>query len=269
MLNVPSNMLKNLLFIFKYIRYFFVAKNKHSAQSPFLYEFITKILYSNDINKNCKAIEQLRVELCKMNKKLKITDFGAGSLINNAKKRAIKDIAKNSAKNSKFGKLLYRIVKFYEPKNIIELGTSLGISTLYLASANKNSKVYTFEGCKETMKIAQENFYKMNMKNIDLILGDFKNTLKQSLTDIKDIDLAFIDGNHQEKPTIYYFEECLKYANNNTIFIFDDIYWSKGMQNAWEHIKSYKKVTLTVDLFYLGIVFVKSELSKENYTIRF
>ena len=262
-------MLKNLLFIFRYIRYLFVSKNKHSAHSPFLYEFITKVVYNDSINKNCKAIENLRTELCKINEKIQISDFGAGSNINNAKKREIKDIAKNSAKNSKFGKLLYRIVKFYEPKNIIELGTSLGISTLYLASANQKSKVYTFEGCKETMKIAKENFYKMNMKNIDLILGDFKNTLKQNLADIKNIDLAFIDGNHKEKPTICYFEECLKYANNNTIFIFDDIYWSKGMENAWEHIKSNKKVTLTVDLFYLGIVFVKSELSKENYIIKF
>jgi len=61
----------------------------------------------------------------------------------------------------------------------------------------------------------------------------------------------------------------LKYANNNTIFIFDDIHWSDGMENAWKYIKANTRTTLTIDLFFVGIVFVKSELSKEDFTIRF
>jgi predicted O-methyltransferase YrrM len=257
------------LFIARYIKYFFTAKNKHSAQAPFLYEFITKVLNENSDDTNCKKIKQLRRELCQSNKTIKIADFGAGSHINNSKTRKVKDLVKNSAKNPKFGKLLYRIIKYYNPKNILELGTSLGISTLYLAKAEETSKVYTFEGCPETAKIAQQNFDKMDAQNINITLGDFQNTLKQNLKKIKTLNLAFIDGNHQEKPTISYFEECLKYANNNTIFIFDDIHWSKGMENAWSYIKSHQKSTLTIDLFYIGIVFIKSELSKENYTIRF
>ena len=183
--------------------------------------------------------------------------------------RKIKDVAKNSAKNAKFGKLLYRIIKHYNPKNILELGTSLGISTLYLAKADTNSRVFTFEGCPETAKIAQQNFNNLSTENINITLGDFQNTLQNKLEEIITINLAFIDGNHQEKPTIAYFEECLKYANNNTILIVDDIHWSKGMENAWNFIKSHQKTTLTVDLFYIGIVFIKSELSKENHTIRF
>jgi len=200
---------------------------------------------------------------------IKITDFGAGSHINKSTTRKIKDIAKNSAKNSKFGELLYRITKFYSPKNILELGTSLGISTLYLAKAEEKAKVYTFEGCPETSKIAQQNFKKMEAKNIISVLGDFEDTVKEKLHQIKSIDLVFIDGNHQQEPTISYFEQCLNYANNNTIFIFDDIYWSKGMEGAWEYIKSHQRTTLSVDLFYVGIVFIKSELSKENYILRF
>ena len=261
--------MKAALFITKYIKYFFKAKSKHNAQSPFLYEFITKVLNTNCDDTNCKRIEKLRKELCRSDKNIRITDFGAGSHINNSKNRQLKDIAKNSAKNSKFGKLLYRIIQYYKPKNILELGTSLGISTLYLAKARKKSKVHTLEGCPETAKIAEQNFIKMDAKNINLILGDFQNNLKNNLRKIDSLDLAFIDGNHKEKPTINYFEECLKYSNNNTIFIFDDIYWSKGMENAWEYIKSHQKATLTIDLFYIGIVFVRSELSKENYEIRF
>ena len=261
--------MKNLLFILRYIKYFFTAKNKHSAQAPFLYEFITKVLNRNSDDENCKIIEELRKELCKSDQTIKISDFGAGSHVNNSKHRKIKDIAKNSAKNSKFGKLLYRIIQFYKPKNILELGTSLGISTLYLAKAEETSKVYTFEGCPQTAKIAQDNFDKMNGVNINIELGNFQNTLEKKLKEITTIDLAFIDGNHQEKPTITYFEECLKNANNETIFIFDDIHWSKGMENAWNYIKSHPRTTLSVDLFYIGIVFIKSELSKEEYTIRY
>ena len=261
--------MKALLFIARYIKYFLTAKNKHSAQAPFLYDFITKVLNKNSKDTTCKKIEQLRKELCKSEQTIKITDFGAGSHVNDSKSRKVKDIAKNSAKNEKFGKLLYRIIQFYKTNNILELGTSLGISTLYLAKAEENSKVYTFEGCPETTKIAQQNFDKMDAKNINITLGDFKNTLQNKLEEINTINLAFIDGNHQQEPTIAYFETCLKHANNNTIFVFDDIHWSKGMENAWNYIKSHEKTTLTVDLFYIGIVFIKSELSKENHTIRF
>jgi predicted O-methyltransferase YrrM len=261
--------MKALLFIARYIKYIFTAKTKYSAQAPFIYEFITKVLKTKLDYTDYYEIKDLRKALCKTEKNIKISDFGAGSHVNDSKIRKIKDIAKNSAKNEKFGKLLYRIIKHYKPKNILELGTSLGVSTLYLAKADKKSKIFTFEGCPETAKIAQKNFDKMNVKNINITLGDFKNTLKEKLKEIKNIDLAFIDGNHQEEPTIDYFKHCLKYSNNSTIFIFDDIHWSKGMENAWDYIKAHQKTTLTIDLFFVGIVFIKSGLSKENFTIRF
>jgi len=165
--------------------------------------------------------------------------------------------------------LLYRIIQFYKPKNILELGTSLGISTSYLAKADVNAQVFTFEGCPETAKIAEENFENQNIKNTSITLGDFNLTLTKKLKEIKTIDLAFIDGNHQEKPTVAYFKKCLEYANNDTIFVFDDIHWSDGMQNAWKYIKAHHSTTLTIDLFFVGIVFIKSELSKEDFTIRF
>ncbi len=259
--------MKHLLIIIRYIRYFITAKNKHSAHGPFLYEFITKVLNNPSSDTYCERIDQLRAKLYKSHKSINITDFGAGSQINNSKTRKIRDIARNSAKNSKYGELLYRITKFYNVNNVLELGTSLGISTLYLA--NTKSKVYTLEGCKETANIAKENFEEMERKNINLTLGDFQNTLEDTLKKTDPLDLVFIDGNHQEEATIQYFEKCLKYANNNTIFIFDDIHWSRGMENAWRYIKSNYTTTLTIDLFFIGIVFIKTELSKENYTIRF
>ena len=261
--------MKKVKFILRYFRYLLAAKGKHSAQAPFLYSFITKVLNAKKEDENCKKIETLRKELCISKQIIQITDFGAGSSINNSKKRRVKDVAQNSAKNVKFGQLLYRICRNFKPKNIIELGTSLGVSTCYLAKANPSAQVFTFEGCSETAAIAKKNFNNLNLENIDITIGDFKETLTQKLEEIKNVDLAFVDGNHQEKPTIAYFEEILKFSSNESIFIFDDIHWSCGMENAWNYIKSHQRTTLSIDLFFVGIVFVKTELSKEHFTIRF
>jgi len=261
--------MKKLQLIIRYLKYLLSAKGKHSAQAPFLYNFITKVINAKKEDESCNAIEQLRKELCNSEQIIQITDFGAGSSINNQRKRKVKDVARNSAKNAKFGQLLYRICRFYKPQNIFELGTSLGISSCYLAKANPNAQVFTLEGCPETAAIANDNFKKLDIENISITLGNFNNTLTSKLEEIGKVDLAFIDGNHKEKPTISYFEDCLKYANNDSLFIFDDIHWSSGMENAWNYIKNHSKTTLTIDLFFVGIVFVKTELSKEHFTIRF
>ena len=253
----------------KYIQYLVKAKDYHSAHSPFLYNFLINVINKKTKKPYYNSIEIIRQDLHKSDECINITDFGAGSHINKAKRRKVKDIAKNSSKNKKFGELISRISEYFQPKTTVELGTSLGISTLYLSSPNPKATLYTLEGCPETLNIAKKNFAKAGVKNIVPILGDFNYSLKPCLEKIKNVDLIFIDGNHQKKPTISYFETILKYSNNETIFIFDDIYWSSGMQEAWEYIQSHKKTTLTIDLFHLGIVFIKKELSKENYKIKF
>ena len=261
--------MKLLNIIYKYLKYWFTAQRIHSIQSPFLYELATQVIRKKTANKSIEEIQHLRNRLSQSEQVINITDFGAGSNINPSTKRKIKDIAKNSSKNSKFGILLYNIISFYKPKNIIELGTSLAISTLYLSKACNSSKVYSFEGCPETIKIAEHNIKEQKVKNVSLVLGDFDTTLNNKLNEIGVVDLVFFDGNHTEKATIKYFEECLKYSHNNTIFIFDDIHWSKEMENAWDYVKQHKKTTLTVNLFFIGIVFIKNELSKENFTLKF
>ena len=180
--------MKKVKFILRYFKYLFVAKGKHSAQTPFLYNFITKVLNAKKVDENCKKIEALRKELCNSEQIIQITDFGAGSNINNSKKRKVRDVAQNSAKNAKFGQLLYRICRNFKPKNIIELGTSLGVSTCYLAKANPSAQVFTFEGCSETAAIAKKNFNNLNLENIDITIGDFKETLTQKLEEIKNVD---------------------------------------------------------------------------------
>lgn len=255
----------------KYLNYYIKAKNGkgHGIHSPFVFDFIIHVL--NDKKKyDCyETIEPLRQKLLHNNSIIEVEDFGAGSAVMPFKKRKISAIAKSSLKNKKFAQLLFRIVKYYKPQTIIELGTSLGITTCYLACANKKNDVYTFEGSKEIGKIAAENFKHAKLQNIKLAHGNFDETLSPALSKIKNTDFAFVDGNHRKGPTLEYFCALLKKATPNSIFIFDDIHWSAEMEEAWIEIQNNSSVTLTIDLFFIGIVFFNPDFKvKQHFKIR-
>jgi predicted O-methyltransferase YrrM len=256
----------------KYCKYFISAKNGkgHGIHSPFVYDFVTKILNDKKEYSCYKEIESLRHKLLHDDTGINVEDFGAGSALIPSKQRKIKDIARSSLKNKKFAQLLFRIAKYYQPENIIELGTSLGITTSYFANANKNAQIYTFEGSKEIAAVAQQNFNSLHLKNITQIWGNFDETLAPALSNISSVDLAFIDGNHRKEPTLRYFDIFLKKSGNNSIFIFDDIHWSAGMEEAWRLIQGRGEVTLTIDLFFIGVVcFNKDFKVKQHFSIRY
>ncbi len=261
--------MEKIKIIIRYIKYLIESKNHHAIHSPFVFDLVTNIIYKKTSTNKTTEIESLRISLCENNKLISVKDFGAGSNINKNKERKIKDIAKNSSKNKKFGELLYRIVKHFKPTEIFELGTSFGISTLYLSKANSNSNITTFEGCKESAKIALENFKKLDCTNIDTIVGEFGETFSKKLAEKSNVNMVFIDGNHSEDATIRYFKESIKFSDQKTILIFDDIHWSSGMEKAWDYIKKSQKTRVTVDLFFIGLVFLDQKLSKENFIIRF
>ena len=254
------------------MQYFLTALNGkgHGVHSPFVFEFITKVLNDKTQYPCYKNIEQLRHQLKHDNTLLTIQDFGAGSRVHASYKRKVSDIAASSLKPKKFSQLLFHIASFYKPFNIVELGTSLGITTAYLASANENAQVITMEGAKEVAAIARNNFQQLRIKNTDIIEGDFDINLSYVVNNLSSIDLAFVDGNHRKEPTVRYFEQLLSKTKNNSILVFDDVHWSKEMEEAWEHIKRHSSVTLSIDLFFIGIVFFRQEqLEKQHFSIRF
>lgn len=165
---------------------------------------------------------------------------------------------------------MYRMAKHYQCKNILELGTSLGITTAYLASADPEATVITMEGADAVADIAQRNFNEVGLKNIEIVRGNFDETLRGVLQKMPAIDLAFIDGNHQQEPTERYFEQLLPHIHNNTLLIFDDIHWSSGMEAAWKNIIAQESVVCDIDLFYIGIVSFRKEFKeKQAFSIRF
>jgi len=259
----------NLRFAIDYLLHRFKAKNRHGIHSPFVYRLVDKVIYDFEAKKVYTEVENLRKQLLIDNRIITITDLGAGSHVNNNRQKKISGIAHNALKQPRLAQLLYRLVANLKPHNIIELGTCLGLTTLYLQKAAPDAKVYTLEGCPETAGIAKETFKKGNINNVDLITGNFDDTLPGVIDDLDKIDFVFVDGNHQKEATLKYFEWCLPKVNENTLLIFDDIYWSEGMKTAWKEIKAHPKVTITIDLFWIGLVFFKSGRVKEDFLVKF
>lgn len=256
----------------KYLQYYITAANGkgHGIHSPFVYEFIEKVL--NDKKKyDCySTIEQQRKLLLQNNSAIEVEDFGAGSSVIKTNTRVVSKIAASSLKPKKYSQLLFRMVQHYKPQTLVELGTSFGITTSYLANGNAAAKLYTCEGAKNIAAIAQQTFNNLQLKNVQLVQGDFAATLPQLLQQLTKIDFAFIDGNHRHKPTVEYFEQLLQHSHQQTIFIFDDIHWSGEMETAWEEIQQHSSVTLTIDLFFVGIVIINPGVKvKQHFKVRY
>ncbi|MES1217721.1 MAG: class I SAM-dependent methyltransferase [Bacteroidota bacterium] len=258
--------------VLKYLYYSLTASNGkgHGIHSPFVFDFIKNVLNDKKEYPEYEMIEDLRQELLKDQTLLTIEDLGAGSSVNKSKQRRISSIAKSVVKQKKYSQLLFRIVKRYKPGSILELGTSLGITTSYIAAGNPDAKIITMEGAGEVANIAKQNFTTLKLQNIQLAEGNFENTLPSVVSGLLSVDFAFIDGNHRREPTLNYFQQLLPKTYSDSIFIFDDIHWSKEMEQAWETIKANEAVRCSIDLFFIGIIFFRNEFKgKQNFKIRF
>lgn len=256
----------------RYLKYFLTASNGkgHGIHSPFVFDFIIHVLNDKRSFYAYDKIELIRKKMLHTSEILEVQDFGAGSVTGATKQRKVSEIARHAAKPQKFGQLLFRICNYYQPDTIVELGTSLGVSTAYLASGHAGSHVITMEGAKAIAERARQNFDHAGLKNIRQVNGNFDDTLGPLLNQLSSVDLAFVDGNHRKEPTLRYFRQLLTKTNDQSILIFDDIHWSKEMEEAWEEIKNDPNVLLSIDLFFIGLVFFRKDFKiKQHFTIRF
>jgi predicted O-methyltransferase YrrM len=256
----------------KYIHYCFSASNGkgHGVHSPFVFDFIKNVLNDKRTFYAYEKIESLRKKLLNDKTVLHVDDFGAGSAIRSTKKRSISSIARNAAKSPKLSQLLFRMVHYYRPETVLELGTSLGISSAYMAAAAPSAKVTTIEGAFSVANAAKDHHRLLELNNIDVRTGKFDEVLPVVLQQLKTIDFAFIDGNHRYGPTKNYFEQIFTKVTPRSILIFDDIHWSIEMEEAWKFIKEHEAVKATIDLFFIGIVFFDDAFkSKQQFIIRF
>lgn len=256
----------------RYLKYLYRASNGkgHGTHSPFVYEFITRVLNDPAAYPDYKIVESLRRQLKADQRRLTVEDFGAGSVYAVQQQRSVQSIARMAAKPRKYGQLLYRMVKYYQPRQLLELGTSLGITSTYLSLAAGNGRLTTLEGAPEIAAVARENFNALHLENTRLLEGSFESTLPGYLETAGTIDFAFIDGNHRKEPTLAYFNQLMRHAGNNSLFIFDDIHWSAEMEESWDIILKDPRVRCTIDLFFIGIVVFRQEFrEKQQFEIRF
>ncbi len=247
-----------------YAGYYLTSHNAHHIHSPFVYQLYTRVISPDKNQKHFKEIEQIRKQF--LNNHNKIPTINS---TNSATEKRIADIAKNSLKSPRYARLIYRLATYFNPSVCVELGTSLGISTLYLASAIKG-KVITLEGNDAVLQLARQEFDKSSYgSRIETAQGMFDETLPGVLAGISNTDFVFFDGNHQYEPTLKYFNMCLDKVHSKSVFVFDDINWSEGMQRAWNEIKNHPKVTVTIDLFMMGLVFFDPDLSKQDFVLRY
>ncbi|MBQ0786266.1 MAG: class I SAM-dependent methyltransferase [Oceanihabitans sp.] len=250
----------------QYLKFLKKSTNQHGVHSPFVYTLVTKCFYNKKKNKDYHTLKQYREKLYQNNTTIAVTDFGAGSRVFKSNERQVSKIAKTAGITNKRAQLLYRVANYFQVKNSLELGTSLGLATTALSLGNKNGNTITIEGCPETAKIAKQQFEAFHFKNIDLKINAFETELAKIKN--KAFDLIYIDGNHQKEATLNYFEIVLDKIHNDSILIFDDIHWSASMTAAWQEIKNHPQVTVTIDTFFWGIVFFRKEQEKEHFSIR-
>lgn len=252
--------------VFEYIKFIFNSTNQHGIHSPFIFDLVTKCFYDKKKYNHYSLINQFRKQLYQNDLIILVKDFGAGSRVFKTNARKISGVAKNAGITKKRAHLLYRLSKYLKPNSVLELGTSLGMATSAISIGNPEATITTIEGCPDTASIAKQQFEAFNLENINLIINNFDDEL-DTLKNQK-FNLIYVDGNHQKDSTLNYFNSLLETINNDSLIIFDDIHWSKGMAEAWEIIKQHKKVTVTIDTFFWGFVFFRKEQVKQHFNVR-
>lgn len=247
--------------------YLISSKGAQGIHSPFVFELYNKVIKESQEYYEFSAIEHLRRRLLHSKEIIEVTDFGAGN--RGVNKRKVKDIARKAAIPPKKGRLLFRLVNFMQPRNMVEMGTSLGISTLYQHKACPQAEFITMEGSQGTSTSAGINFRILKADSIKRVVGDFAETLPEVIKNLNYVDYIFFDGNHRKEATLEYFHTFLPLASETCVFVFDDIRWSKGMQEAWEEIIKEPKAKVTIDLFSVGLVFFNPTQEKQHFVLRY
>lgn len=253
----------------QYLKYVLKAKTAHGVHSPFVYDFITQVLQPDKHYYAYPKLEHWRNKILNDSREIEITDYGAGSRKFTSNKRVIGKMAETAGTPLKYLRLFYRMMNHYQIKNVLELGTSCGITTGYLSTAAPSAQIDSVEGCPQTHSVAREFLYRLNVKNANLICGEFDEVLHSNAMQDKTYDFIFIDGNHREESTVRYFNILLNHAHAHTFFVFDDIHWSVEMTRAWETVKSSSRVYLTFDLYKMGIALIDPKFKKQHFQLKF
>ncbi|MGM0666606.1 MAG: O-methyltransferase [Bacteroidota bacterium] len=253
------------------LRYFLCSGHRkgHGIHSPFAFDFITTVLHKDMPEERKAAVKCVRKRMEGSKTVLTVNDLGAGSGTLSAGRRRLCDIARRSSVHHRYGKILYNLASAFDGQDILEMGTSLGISTLYLAMGAPSSKIVSIEGCPQLSAIAQDNFSQAKVKNIEVLRGNFDKVLPELKNTGFEPSLVFVDGNHRKEAVLKYFTLLKELITGDSVIVFDDINYSFEMNEAWKEIKSDLQVSLSIDVFQMGLVFFRKGMVKQSFVVRY
>lgn len=257
--------------VFNYLNYILLPHHRggHGIHSPFVFDLVSRVFRNKTDPAIVLLVEQIRKQMLSDKRIINVRDLGSGSASLKKSMRKVSEIARRSPVTPKYGRLLSNIAAEFGKPAIIELGTSVGISAIYMAASCPDATVYTIEGCPETAKLAKQNFVNAGFENIKMMEGSFDDILPELLSEVSKPGLVFIDGNHRKEPVMKYFNLIAENSGNSSVVIIDDINHSKEMNEAWHELKKHEKVSLSIDLFRMGILFFREGINHNDYTIRY
>lgn len=252
---------------FAFLRFYWGAVTKYQIHSPFVFGLVQAMVEDKRPYYAFRDVEILRERMLASDAVLEVEDFGAGAA-KGPKRRTLRHIVRRAGSTAQQGRQLFLLAQWLAPETMLELGSSVGIGTLYLASAKRGTRFLSLEGCPQTAAVARNNLDIMGLRNVDIVTGAFEETLLPALQRLGHIDLVYLDGNHRLEPTLHYFETCLPFARDQTVFVLDDVHWSPDMETAWQRIRQHPRVTLSLDFFDFALVFVNPDFKvKQHWNI--
>jgi hypothetical protein len=247
------------------LRFFLNAKTRYDLHSPFVAELAAQVLEDRRSFYAFSDIEIARHRWRFDREAIPASNLGAGSLVNAGGPRSAGDILHSSAVDAETGRRLFRLAHWQKPATLLELGTSQGISTAYLASADRQARVFSIEGNPPLAEKAKTHFAELGLENIEVTAGSFEERLPAVLKKMERVDLLFIDGDHRETALLQYARQCAAYRTDDSVFVIADIHWSDEMERGWAQLCALPEVTLSVDLFHFGLLFFKKEFRERQH----
>jgi predicted O-methyltransferase YrrM len=275
--DVPITFASSMFQVAELLRFYWRAVTRYQLHAPFAYAFGEEVVEDGRHYYAFEAIERLRAEMLRSTIQIEKEDFGAGP--SDSSRDASGSVlrittigaeARSSGSSPQQGRRLFRLVRWLQPQRMLELGTSLGIGTAYMAAAAASTaKIISLEGAPACARAAREHLDMLQLSGqVDIRVGAFEQTYAQALHDLEPVDFIYFDGNHRHEPTLAYFAASLDYLSPQGVLVFDDIHWSEGMSAAWKTIQNHPKVTLTIDCWDFACAFVNPDFSvKQHFNV--
>jgi predicted O-methyltransferase YrrM len=252
-------------FIIAYFKHQLTANNRHGTHSPFVYRLADEVIYDFSNKKVYEALEDQRKKLFNDDSDIEFTRLEEDNLLKKKNKQKVKILAKSVLMQPRLGQLIFRLAANNTPKQVLVLEANFGISAAYLAKACPQAKVIAVENCLASAAIANQVFEELKLNNIDLRVGNFKEVLARN----ERLDLVYIDGKQTKASILNYFNWCLPQLHEQSLFICNDIHQNEEMKAAWNELKNHPQVTVTIDLFWLGLVYFRNGQAKEHFKLKF